>query len=154
MYYIWKRKKKGGEIGFLCKKNWACLHLCKFLFFTYKVAYLIFLIPCSYLRRHGHYDFCFYIYIFIYYLCLKVLNLFLKILYGSLVRIHNWLYVYWLNILIIFCDPLYIMFPFINLLICGHLSLHSALQGSALERHWFDTSFNIFMIAFLVSYRY
>ena len=78
-----KKKKKGGEIGFLCKKNWAYLHLCKFLFSLTKWLIYSFWYPASYLRRHGHYDFCFLIYIFIFYLCLKVLNLFLKMLYGN-----------------------------------------------------------------------
>ena len=64
-----------------------------------------------------------------------MLNLFLKILYGNLVRIHHWLHAYWSNTLIMFCNPFWIISPFINLLICGYLPLHSALQGFALERH-------------------
>lgn len=149
-----KKKKKGGEIGFLCKKNWAYLHLCKFLFSLTKWLIYSFWYPASYLRRHGHYDFCFLIYIYLYFICVLKCSICFWKCYMETVRMHNWLHIYWSNTLVMFCNPLCIISPFINLLICGHLPLHSALQGCALERHWFDTSFHIFMIIFLVSYRY
>ena len=155
VYYIWKRrkKKKGGEISFLCKKTEFTYIFASFFFHLQSGLFILSDTLPATSEDMVIMTFAFW-YIYLYFICVLKCSICFWKCYMETVRMHNWLHIYWSNTLVMFCNPLCIISPFINLLICGHLPLHSALQGCALERHWFDTSFHIFMIIFLVSYRY
>lgn len=157
VYYIWKRrkkkKKKGGEISFLCKKTELTYIFASFFFHLQSGLFILSDTLPATSEDMVIMTFAFW-YIYLYFIFVLKCSICFWKCYMETVRMHNWLHIYWSNTLVMFCNPLCIISPFINLLICGHLPLHSALQGCVLERHWFDTSFHIFMIIFLVSYRY